>query len=155
MFSLVGELGLDLHWRNQNRGSQTRWLSLFLQKSNSWSKFSESHCSIQLYSGWHQMTLNLLSMTLKREKFFEQDSGFNSDFGTKNLKSGSSRLNVPHLHLTFHIWTLATVRLHLKRNSSTLEALDESFMTLRQQNFMTFHDIPWLSMIFHDFPRLF
>ena len=88
------------------------------------------------------MTLNLLSMTLKREKFFEQDSGFNSDFGTKNLKSESSRLNVPHLHLTFHILTLAAIRLHLKRNSSTLEALNESFMTLRQQNFMTFHDIP-------------
>ena len=88
------------------------------------------------------MTLNLLSMTLKREKFFEQDSGFNSDFGTKNLKSGSSRLNVPHPHLTFYIWTLAAIRLHLKRNSSTLEALDESFMTVFQQLFMTSHENP-------------
>ena len=150
MFSLVGELGLDLHWRNQNRGSQTRWLSLFLQKSNSWSKFSESHCSIQLYSGWHQMTLNLLSMTLKREKFFEQDSGFNSDFGTKNLKSGSSRLKVPHPHLTFYIWKLAAIKLHLKRNSShwkfSMNLLWQSVSDCSWL-FMTFHDFPWFFMI--------
>ena len=36
-------------------------------------------------------------------------------------------------------------------NSSILEALDESFMTVFQQLFMTFHENPWFSMIFHDF----
>ena len=91
------------------------------------------------------MTLNLLSMTLKREKFFEQDCGFNSDFG--NQKSQILELP-PHPHLTFYIWTLAAVRLHLKRNSSTLEALDESFYDSLSA---IVHDFSWESMIFHDF----
>ena len=93
------------------------------------------------------MTLNLLSMTLKREKFFEQDCGLIliSEPKISNLGAPGSMCHILIWRFIFGSWlpSNSTWRGTLHIGSSRWIFYDSPSAIV--------HDFSWHSMIFHDF----